>query len=150
MQGGRSNTSDRRITVGDPRDNDVHVEEIVRRLAAEFGPKHVQLQACITQLRKLVDDRFDEFDRRLSETERKINYLLLLEQADQDPSESLVPGPNTSRPLALDRACRADTPATILMAEFGANGLEIEPEPGTDPKKLWPTVITTIREAEGA
>lgn len=140
--------------MGDPRNNDDHVDEIVRRLAAEFGPRHIELQQCIAHLSDRLDrvcDRLDLVERQIASLERKASFDHMVKQAGQDV-ESLVPAPDTPRPLAIDRACGADpsTPATVLMPEFGMNGLEVEPEPGADPKTIWPTIIETIRAVEGA
>lgn len=140
--------------MGDPR-NDATADEVVNRLSAEFGPKHDLMQEHMAALREEFATRLDGFERRLDGLERKAGYNFLLDKARAAAAAEAaaaggVPDPGTSRPAAIDRACATDPaePVMVLVPEFGRFGLEVEPEPGSDPGAVWPEVVRAIN-AEG-
>lgn len=130
------------------------IDEMYTRLASEFGQRHdlnrrdnTLIQEQITAL----NDRFTLLERRIDGLERKAGFNLLLDEArkaarDAAGSKS-SPAAGTSRPVAIDQACAAapeGEPVMVLVPEFG---LEIEPEPGSDPEAVWPAALHAIEGA---
>jgi hypothetical protein len=134
--------------VDDPSDRAV-ADEVVRRLGAEFGPKHELIQqdnARIQEQITALSKRFTQIEARLDEIEHKTGFNIELARAAAAANaartqEPPVPGAETPRPAAIDRACVAGVPATVLVPEFG---LELQPEPGSDPEAVWPAAVRAI------
>lgn len=141
-----------------PRD-DVIVsafEQRIDRLAIEFGARHdlvrrdnAEIQQRITELAESVAT----LGRRMDDIERKAGYKVLFDQAQEaakgNVQERLTPGLWASRPLAIDEACAAEPgkPQMVLIPELG---LEIEPEPGSDPEIVWLEAQRAIKSAVGS
>ena len=132
----------------DPGDNAV-ADEVVRRLYAVFGPKHQLIQednARIQDQITALGKRFTKIEARLDLIEHATGFNIELARAAAAKAgvampEPLLPGPGTPRPAVIDRACSADVPTTVLVPECG---LEIEPEPGSDPAAVWPAAVRAI------
>lgn len=141
-------------TVGNPRDDAIikAFEQRIDSLASEFGQRHdlarrdnAEIQQRITELAENVT----RLGRRMDDIERKAGYNLLLDQAKAAAAGAAqtlpVPKPGTGRPLAVDEACATTgEPRMVLLPEFG---LEIEPEPGSNPDGVWPTALRAIDTA---
>lgn len=147
--------------VGDPRDDAIinafgeHIDAMYKRLADEFRARHdlnrqdtAEIQQRIAELAESVT----RLGRRMDDIERKAGFGVVFEQAraaaEGGIQERLTPGLWTSRPLAIDEACAAEPgkPQMVLIPEFG---LEIEPEPGSDPEIVWLEAQRAIKSAIG-
>ncbi|MCU1658560.1 MAG: hypothetical protein JWO57_3216 [Pseudonocardiales bacterium] len=131
--------------VGDPRD-DAIINAFDRRIDAlisEFGQRHdvarrdnAEIKQRITELAESVT----RLGRRMDDIERKAGYKVLYDQAkraaESHTQERFTSGLWASRPLAIDEACAAEPgkPQMVLIPELG---LEIEPEPDSDPEVVW-------------
>lgn len=148
--------------MSDPRDDAIikavreQADVMYARLAGEFGPKHDLIQQDNALLRRHIADlgeRFTQLERRIDDIERQTGFNLELAKAAAANATAETPDPPglslEARPAAIDRACAADPadgPVMVLVPDLG---LEVEPEPGSDPEAVWPAAVGAI-DAEGS
>lgn len=126
--------------------------EIVGEIKADFGPRHDRIMRRLDMFKR----RIDEVEGRLEEIQRGATFTQMMSQetwAQTHPGVPMPqpphPGPRAPLPKAITDACAVPPGEPARVVRLPRYGATVVPEPGSDPKVVWPNTIQSMIEGGG-